>query len=193
MTSDALAPPPGPSGDTGQPLDVPITGAVTIARSRRLAWGLILGVIAFDQLTKWLVVQYIPLYDSLTLVAGVLDVVHIHNRGVAFGIMNDSDHPFRSAITTTLALVALAGIVYYAKQLRPEERRARLGLSLVLGGAVGNLIDRARQGYVVDFVDAYWGDWHFWAFNVADAAITVGAACIVLDLLIPQRHVSNPV
>ena len=64
----------------------------------------------------------------------------------------------------------------YARQLPPAHWLARLGLALILGGAAGNLIDRVRQGYVVDFVDVYWGDWHFWAFNVADAAISVGVA-----------------
>jgi len=62
-----------------------------------------------------------------------------------------------------------------------------VGLALIIGGAAGNLVDRARQGYVVDFVDAYWHGWHFWAFNVADAAITVGVAVLILDLLRPPK------
>jgi signal peptidase II len=70
---------------------------------------------------------------------------------------------------------------------------ARVGLALILGGAIGNLIDRIRQGFVTDFVDVYWGTWHFWAFNAADAAISVGAALIFLELLIPARHVSHSV
>ena len=67
------------------------------------------------------------------------------------------------------------------------------GLSLILGGAVGNLIDRLRQGYVVDFVDVYWRGWHFWAFNVADASITIGAMLVFLDLLLVTRHASHSV
>ena len=70
---------------------------------------------------------------------------------------------------------------------------ARLGLSLILGGAIGNLIDRLRQGYVIDFVDVYWGDWHFWAFNVADAAISVGATLVFIEVLFFNRHASHPV
>jgi signal peptidase II len=167
--------------------------AEPVRKSLGLAWWLMAGVVVLDQLTKWLVVSGIPLYDSVVVIPGWLDLVHIHNRGVAFGFMNDVEHPFRSVATTALAFAALGGIIYYARHLGAHERWARLGLSLVLGGAVGNLIDRARQGYVVDFVDAYWGDWHFWAFNVADAAISVGAFLIVIELLLPNRHVSNPV
>ena len=74
-----------------------------------------------------------------------------------------------------------------------RRRMARLGLSIILGGALGNLIDRVRLGYVTDFVDAYWGTWHFWAFNVADASITIGAILVFADLLLVSRHASHPV
>ncbi len=77
-----------------------------------------------------------------------------------------------------VALVALVGVGLYAAQLPVSHRWARGGLALILGGAAGNLVDRARQGYVVDFVDAYWNGWHFWAFNVADAAISVGVGLL---------------
>jgi signal peptidase II len=90
-------------------------------------------------------------------------------------------------------MVALVGIGFYARHIRREEWAARLGLSLILGGAVGNLIDRLRVGYVVDFVDAYVRDWHFWAFNVADASITIGAILVFLDLLLVSRHASDSV
>ena len=70
---------------------------------------------------------------------------------------------------------------------------ARAGIASVVGGAIGNLIDRATAGYVLDFVDAYWNNWHFWAFNVADAAITIGVGCMILDILGVGRRASNPV
>jgi signal peptidase II len=76
-------------------------------------------------------------------------------------------------------------VAAYAMQLPAAHRLARGGLMLIIGGAAGNLIDRIRHGYVIDFVDAYWRGWHFWAFNVADAAITVGVSIIILDLLRP--------
>jgi signal peptidase II len=84
-------------------------------------------------------------------------------------------------------------VVWYALSVPLADRLARLGIAGVLGGAVGNLIDRASAGYVLDFVDAYWQDWHFWAFNVADAAITVGVAFMILDLLGLGRRASYPV
>lgn len=177
-----------------RPEPVPAAGTDAAARPRvrALLWWLAAAIVAADQITKVLVQQLIPLFGSVTVVPGLLDLVHIHNAGVAFGFMNDLEHPLRSAFTTLLALAALAAIAYYARQVQPEERLARTGLSLVLGGAIGNLIDRVRLGYVVDFIDAYRGDWHFWAFNVADAAISCGAVLIFAELFLAGRHASHP-
>lgn len=169
------------------------TGMVHATGRTRLAWWLIGGVIVADQVTKWLVLTSIPLFGSITVIPNIVDFVHIQNAGVAFGIMNEVDSPWRGAVTMGLALAALAGIVYYSRHMRPDERLARIGLSLILGGAAGNLIDRFRFGHVVDFIDVYHGDWHFWAFNVADASISCGAVLIFLELFFPSRHASHPV
>lgn len=158
-----------------------------------LAWWVSFLVLALDQITKAFLTAMVPLYGAKTLVPGLIDLVHVRNTGVAFGFLNDLAHPRQSAITTSLALLALAGIAYYARHIHPRERWARLGLSLILGGAIGNLVDRIRYGFVLDFIDVYWQDWHFWAFNVADAAISIGAILVFLDLLLSSRHVSNPV
>ena len=155
-------------------------------------WTLSLAVIVIDQVTKLIVTSALPIYASRTLIPGLVDLVHVQNAGVAFGLFNDVDHPLRSLVTIALAVVALIGIGYYARQLRPEERLARVGLALILGGAVGNLLDRIRQGFVTDFVDVYWRDWHFWAFNAADAAISIGAVLIFVELLVGGRHASHP-
>jgi signal peptidase II len=112
---------------------------------------------------------------------------------VAFGFLNNLDPAYQKFVTSLLALTALVGIAYYARLVRPEEWLARLGLSVILGGALGNLIDRLRQGFVTDFVDVYWSTWHFWAFNVADASITIGAILVFADLLLVSRHASHPV
>lgn len=155
-------------------------------------WWVSAVTIVADQATKYLVNTMLPVYDSVTVIPHFMDLVHVHNAGVAFGLLNGSEHPQRNLLTTGLAIVALAGIAYYARHVRREERAARAGLSLILGGAVGNLIDRTRQGYVIDFVDVYWGGWHFWAFNVADAAISVGAVLVFIDVLFSNRHASHP-
>ncbi len=86
-------------------------------------------------------------------------------------------------------------MAWYAASLPDSNKVARAGIAGVLGGAIGNLIDRATAGYVLDFVDAYWGTWHFWAFNVADAAITVGAVLMLLDValdILGYRRAPNP-
>ncbi|MFI5179468.1 MAG: signal peptidase II, partial [Vicinamibacterales bacterium] len=141
-----------------------------------------------DQLAKAVVSWTLKLYDSRTIIPGVVDLIHVHNEGVAFGLLNEWSVPFKSWITTALAALALIGIGFYARHVREDERLARVGLSLILGGAVGNLADRLRQSYVIDFMDVYFRGWHFWAFNVADACITVGAVLVFIDLLFMTRH-----
>jgi signal peptidase II len=103
------------------------------------------------------------------------------------------EFPFKGLIVTVLAIVALVAIAAYGIRFGADSWIGRIGLVCVLGGAVGNLIDRATRGYVVDFVDFYWGNYHFWAFNVADAAITVGAIALILEMLRPGPHVSEAV
>jgi signal peptidase II len=112
----------------------------------------------------------------------------VQNSGAAFGLLNAADFPYKPAVMIGIAAIALVAIAAYGVQLGFHERLARFGLSLILGGAFGNLIDRALVGHVVDFVDVYWGHAHFWAFNVADAAITVGAILVLLDMIGLGRH-----
>ena len=157
---------------------------------RRLELVVVASVALLDQATKLLVVSDLGLHQTVEIIPGVLNLTHVRNSGVAFGILNATSFAFKPALMAALAMAALVGVALYTTQLPLEQRWARAGLALILGGAAGNLVDRARQGYVVDFVDAYWGSWHFWAFNVADAAITVGVGILVLDLLRPARRVS---
>ena len=157
----------------------------------RVAVALAGGIVLLDQGTKALVREHVRLYESVSVIEGFLDLTHIRNTGAAFGLLNSLDIPFKAGLMTAVALAALVAIGVFASQLSPREKLARLGLTLVFGGAVGNLIDRVTAGYVVDFVDVYWGGWHFWAFNVADASITVGATLLVFEMLFLNRHVSE--
>jgi signal peptidase II len=150
-------------------------------------------IIVADQASKLAIIATIPLFGSVQIIPNLFDLVHVHNPGVAFGFLNDLDSAYQKIVTTLLAVGALVGIGYYARHIRPDEKLARLGLSIILGGALGNLLDRLRLGYVTDFVDVYWGGWHFWAFNVADASITIGAILVFADLLLVSRHASDSV
>ena len=152
------------------------------------------GVVAFDQLTKEIVRRTIDLYDRRPVIDGLLDITHVQNTGAAFGLLNAADFPYKPLVMIAIAAIALVAIAAYATQLGFHERLARVGLALILGGAFGNLIDRAIFGHVVDFVDVYWGAAHFWAFNVADAAITIGATLVLLDMIgLGRSHASHPV
>ena len=145
--------------------------------------GLAGAVVLADQLTKAAVRAYIPLHASRPVIPGFLDLTHVQNSGAAFGLFNAVDFPYKAAVIALVATVALVAIAFFAAGLSPHQRLARFGLALILGGAAGNLIDRVTAGVVVDFVDAYWRDYHFWAFNVADSAITIGVIGMMLDML----------
>ena len=169
-----------------------------VAAARPYAHPLELGtmavIVAVDQVTKAIVRQVLPLGESRSIIPEILDLTHVHNTGAAFGLLNAADFPYKSIVMIGVAAVALVAIAAYATQLGFHERLARFGLALILGGAFGNLIDRAIFGHVVDFVDVYWRTTHFWAFNVADSAITIGAILVLLDMIgIGRRHASHPV
>jgi signal peptidase II len=151
----------------------------------------VLVLVIVDQVTKWQVVRAIPLHGGIEIVPGFLSITHVRNTGAAFGLLNAVDFPYKPTVVVLLAVVALVAIAVYGGRFVSDSAMGRAGLALVLGGAIGNLIDRASKGYVVDFVDVYWRDWHFWAFNVADASITVGACLLILDMLTPGRHASH--
>jgi signal peptidase II len=138
-------------------------------------------IVVSDQLTKLLVRRQFELYDTATVIPNLFSLTRIHNTGAAFGLLDNVDLPFKTGLLALVSVAALVGLVMFAVTLPEIHRLARVGVALVVGGAAGNLIDRVWLGYVVDFVDVYWGSWHFWAFNVADAAISIGMALIILD------------
>jgi len=155
---------------------------VSIGRRLPELWIAIV-IVALDQLTKAIVKARLPLHESVAVIPGFFDLTHVRNTGAAFGMLDNTHFPFKPALMVIVALVALGAVASYALTLPATQRIARYGLALILGGAVGNLIDRAVMGYVVDFVDVYWRGVHFWAFNVADSAITVGVTLMMLDVL----------
>lgn len=198
---DEPTPPPVAAEPDPSPAPVPsqVEGPdVTFAERRPLVSPLeVIGIgtiVVVDQITKFVVKSTIPLYSKHVIIPNLLDFTHVQNTGAAFGLLNAADFPYKSAVMIGIATLALVAISLYARQLGEHERLSRYGLALILGGAFGNLIDRAIAGYVVDFVDVYWGEAHFWAFNVADAAITIGAVLVLLEMVgIGRRHASHPV
>ena len=157
-------------------------GAAATPRRHLEVW-LPMVIVAVDQATKAMVKQALPLHDSVTIIPGFMDFTHVLNSGAAFGILNGVDFPFKTVAIAVIAMAALIGVGLYAASISHHQLVARVGLALILGGAAGNLIDRVLFGSVVDFVDVYWRSYHFWAFNVADSAISVGVAIMILDML----------
>ena len=144
-------------------------------------------VVLLDQVTKVVVDRSMELHESRPIVEGLLSLTYVRNHGGAFGMLSDANLPYQAALFSLLGFAAFLAIVAYAWQMPAAHRTPQLGLACIMGGAIGNLIDRARLGYVIDFVDVYWGTHHWPAFNVADSAITVGVTLLVLDVLREPR------
>jgi signal peptidase II len=161
--------------------------------ARRIEIWLPLLIIVFDQLTKLIVRRRLPLHDSVTVIPGFLDFTHVRNTGAAFGVLNSVDFPYKTVVLALISTGALVGVALYSARLARHQLLARFGLALIVGGAGGNLIDRLIDGSVVDFVDAYWRTYHFWAFNVADSSITAGVTLMILDMLLAGNHASKTV
>ncbi len=155
---------------------------------RRWEFWVAVAVVALDQATKAFVRTHVALHDSIPIVPGFFDLTHVQNSGAAFGFLNAVDFPFKATVLVLVATLALIGIAAYAARLSPHRTSSHLGLALIIGGAAGNLIDRLAVGYVVDFADVYWRNYHFWAFNVADSAITLGAIVMIFDVVMSSSQ-----
>ncbi len=139
-------------------------------------------VMVLDQWTKWLTLAYIPEHRPIPIIPGFFDLVNVRNRGAAFGFLNRSDIEWQFWLFLGATVVAVAAIIALIRSMRADDRRLVLGLGLVMGGALGNLVDRVRFRAVIDFLDFYIGAWHWPAFNVADVAICLGALLACLSL-----------
>jgi signal peptidase II len=151
-----------------------------------LPWlGLALLVLVADQLTKVMILGYYKLGDA-THVTGFFNLVRVHNSGAAFSFLASASG-WQRWFFTGIGIAAALFIVWMLRS-HPGQRLFSFALACILGGAIGNVIDRSMHGYVVDFLDFHYLNWHFPAFNVADSAITVGAVCLVLDELLRVRR-----
>ncbi len=166
------------------------SGAVTGPKDRP-AWRgwllLSLAVVVLDQFTKLQITGSLDLYQRIAVLP-FLDIVRLHNTGAAFSLLAEASGWQNWLFTGVAALVSI-GILWWLTRLpRRGKRVLALGLALLLGGAIGNLIDRVLYGYVVDFILLYYGEWSYPAFNVADSAITVGVVLVLFDGLVLEKR-----
>jgi signal peptidase II len=147
-------------------------------------------ILALDQATKAIVASRLSPGESIEILPGFLHLTLVRNTGMAFGLLSGLDIPQKSLLMTLLSLAALAAVIYYALRSPRGETLTHFGLIFILGGALGNILDRARLGYVIDFVDVFYRDTHWPAFNVADSSICVGVGLLLLDSL--RRHERAP-
>lgn len=140
-------------------------------------------VVVLDQITKAMITGALRLHESMPVIQGFFNLVHVRNRGMAFGMMNQSHADAAFWLLVGASCIAIGLLLFWFLRLKENDARMTLGLSLILGGAIGNLIDRLRFREVVDFLDVFWGTYHWPAFNVADAAITVGTFWVAISLI----------
>jgi signal peptidase II len=143
-------------------------------------------IVALDQYSKVLVDSALELYHPIGLLP-FLALRKMYNSGAAFSFLSSASG-WQRWFFIVLALVVITALTVWLHRLQRGQVRLALALSLVLGGAVGNLIDRVVYGHVIDFIDVYYGSWHWPAFNIADSAITVGAALLLLDAFAGHKH-----
>ncbi|HVS16911.1 MAG TPA: signal peptidase II [Thermoanaerobaculia bacterium] len=140
-------------------------------------------VVAVDQWSKWLIERRLELYESTTVIPGFFDIVHVFNTGIAFGLFPSRGELFGTVVLGLLGLVALSIVGVYFTRAAPHHTLLLFALSLIMGGAIGNLIDRLLLGAVTDFFDVYVGSRHWPTFNVADSAISIGIGLLALETL----------
>ena len=143
-------------------------------------------VVILDQWTKWLVLVNMPLYESIPIIDNLFNLTHIHNTGGAFGFMANQSPLVRYILFHGISVLSLGVIIYFYHHSPKEYPFLLISLSLIFGGAVGNLIDRFRMGEVVDFLDFYVGSYHWPAFNVADSAVSVGVTVLMYYMIIKK-------
>ena len=152
-----------------------------------------LSVIALDRITKIAVVRLVEPRGSIAVIPGFFDLTYVRNPGGVFGILKNLDNGVRGLLFTIVPVIAIALIIAYARRIPADHRLTQTALAAILGGAAGNLMDRFRFGYVIDFLDVYWRSYHWPAFNVADSAICIGVGLLMAEtLLSPERASAAP-
>ncbi|HYA29774.1 MAG TPA: signal peptidase II [Acidobacteriota bacterium] len=149
----------------------------------RIVSGWFAAIIVFDRLSKIIIDRLLPLHHSIPVIDGFFNLTYVRNTGAAFGIFAGSVEIFRRPFLIAVSIVASGFIVVMLRRLPDKEKGLTTALAFILGGAVGNLIDRVVYGEVIDFLDCFWGNYHWPAFNLADSFITVGVLLALYILL----------
>lgn len=149
------------------------------------------GVLVLDQLTKAAVVQHMALHDSFAVIPGFFNITYVRNTGAAFGIMSSQAPWIRSAVLVGSSLLAMGLILWIWFRERGSSWSRVICLGMILGGALGNMADRVRLGEVIDFLDFYWGRYHWPAFNVADSAVTLGILVLLPSFVLSKKEEST--
>ena len=150
-----------------------------------------IAVIVLDQITKAVITEKLFMYPSHKVIDGFFSLVYVMNPGAAFGFLAGAPEMFRYLFFISVTVLAILLIIYYILKSKSQDVLIVISLTLIFGGAVGNLIDRIRFGAVVDFLDFYIGSWHWPAFNVADSAISVGAVLMIWEMLVSRKKTSS--
>jgi signal peptidase II len=149
------------------------------------------GILLLDRWTKYLVVQKLQLYQRVEVIQGFFSLTHVRNTGGAFGIFGGEKDGVGSVLFVIISLVAIGAITYLFIKMRKGEKTLAFSFSLILSGAIGNLIDRLHYGEVVDFLDFYLSSYHWPAFNVADSAICIGIGLMALEVFVRDKKSSK--
>ena len=145
------------------------------------------GVFAADRWTKSLVEANLTAFDSKTVIPGFFNLVRSENPGVAFGIFSENSTHYRTLILIVTSIVAVLILAWMLWRIDRQDRLTATGLSLIFGGAIGNVYDRVHAGTVTDFLDFYAGSYHWYTFNLADTAICIGAGLLILSMLFSKQ------
>lgn len=157
-----------------------------MSRKWKLVAGWLAVILVLDQLTKIIIDRTMTLHHSIPIIDGLFNLTYVRNTGAAFGIFAGSREAFRLPFLIIVSVLAIGFIFIMLKRLREDKTGLMSTLSLILGGAIGNLIDRIAYGEVIDFLDVYWSGYHWPAFNVADSCITIGVI-VTLYILITAK------
>lgn len=158
---------------------------------KRKYWVLLIScfsILILDQWTKYVVEQRLPVYQKVEVIHGFFNLTHVRNSGGAFGIFGGEKGGMGGLLFVVVSLLAIGIIIYLFVKTRENEKTLSLSFSLVLSGALGNLVDRLRYGEVVDFLDLHVSTYHWPAFNIADSSICIGIGLLALELLFHDRH-----